>query len=182
MKSKSSPDPDVTIRKVLGFAPLSILRDMCLHGVNEVHMRKMMRKYAVICIKQLEKIKNLPNTNKPYFAKYLPVKGEIKAKLFLCSRDIQVGDKYFHDDFYPYPVGDIADTNTKVMNAHMMVSNEGEDYEGDWSYKVVGEISPEATWVKEGDEFDEDEVSRCFYGKECPGGKVKIKGLCGGFH
>jgi hypothetical protein len=86
---------------------------------------------------------------------------EVKqGKLFLCSEDIKLNDTYYHDSFCPYPDGEIADTNTKVMNAHMMITNEGPDYEGDTSFKVIGEISSDAlSFVKEGDKFDEDEIS-----------------------
>ena len=119
--------------------------------------------------------------SKLYFAKYLPVEGEIKendtflehgisyrllskrkddwvictrnlekqfadvckdpkkSKLFLCSRDIQVGDK-------------------------VIDSTDGKEYEvkegllSPEMVKVIGEISPDATWVKEGDEFDKEQL------------------------
>lgn len=107
---------------------------------------------------------------KPYFAKYLPVEGEIKdgdsylhftgrlyhgfsenatfknkgdkkVKLFLCSRDIpEQGD-------LAYPIGGGVKT--------LMYHNVGEQKLGLEFIKVIGEISPEAKWVKEGDEFDE---------------------------
>lgn len=113
--------------------------------------------------------------------KTIKERGGSKVKLFLCSRDIQVGDKYFHDTYHPYPKGDMADTNTKVMNAHMMVSNEGENYDGDWSYKVIGEISPEATWVTEGTEFEDDDIS-VYDVSHLPDTICYIKGPCGHFH
>jgi hypothetical protein len=116
---------------------------------------------------------------KKYFAKYIPVEGEIKhgdrylsalhpdgaepgvysknhdygpfnpsrgngcnkVQLFLCSRDIQVGDKYICDAF--------SDSE--------QVHREGYPLHTD-AYKVIGEISPEATWVKEEDEFDEAQI------------------------
>lgn len=107
---------------------------------------------------------------KKYFAKYLPVEEEIKkedyalnpsnrkivrvnaaclknlvtpewkkVKLFLCSRDVQVGDKCWTT------VGGCYDTFQ-------------EGYDKQYWFKVIGEISPDAIWVKEGDEFDEDEI------------------------
>lgn len=91
-----------------------------------------------------------------------------KVKLFLCSKDIQLGDTYYHDEYCPYPKGEVADSNTKVMNAHMMIANEGENYTGDESFKVIGEISPEATWVKEGDTFDEGEITFTYINKHFP--------------
>jgi hypothetical protein len=124
---------------------------------------------------------------KPYFAKYLPVEGEIKdmmihpknhpepmsvkglpappiayskngwipVKLFLCSRDIQVGDKIFCPDGNNptkewnviASVGDATASNQ--VSIHLVPRG---------AYKVIGEISPDATWVKEGDKFEEDEI------------------------
>lgn len=131
---------------------------------------------------------------KPYFTKYLPVEGEIKegqtgisinnatythfnhlgknygkpAKLFLCSRDIQVGDNVFykeeqtkfekidHDEGYPEWVFSNsqtyhAPTNGKIWDKEIP------------PFKVIGEISPEAlTYVKKGDEFDEESIKRIY--------------------
>lgn len=112
-----------------------------------------------------------------YFAKYLPVEGEVnigdnfidtgvmnligkrankhgdysgyqKVKLFLCSRDIQVGDtvKALLVDKFGYKDYLITDKDSAELSIEM----------GD--FKVIGEISPEATWVKEGDEFDRTEA------------------------
>lgn len=143
-----------------------------------------------------------------YFSKFLPVDGEVKlgdhfidtgvmnligkrankegdysgyqkVKLFLCSRNIQIGDKV---------------KTTVVLNSNKAWSNDtyanfrgkfqkvvGSDYEfivtgttningGGFttedniiickynSFKVIGEISTDATWVKEGDKFSEDQV------------------------
>jgi hypothetical protein len=112
---------------------------------------------------------------KTYFAKYLPAEGEIKdgdlvlytgdngeslrmryvgvydknnfddkhiqlLKLFLCSRDI------FPNDVLTNPeTGKIEDL-----------------YSSDKPYvKVIGEISANAVWVKEGDVFEEDDYYEC---------------------
>lgn len=61
-------------------------------------------------------------------------------KLFLCTKDIQVGDKYFS-----VSGSDIVETERYASKP----------LEG--SFKIIREISPEAMWVKEGDEFDEDD-------------------------
>lgn len=162
---------------------------------------------------------------KPYFAKYLPVEGEIevgdyfvdeykqiykctkkdnggtwgsgysrsinlklskKVKLFLCSRDIQVGD-----EVTSYISG-------KKIKANLFPHTHPH------FVKVIGEISPDATWVKEGQEFSEEEVKINF---EFLAGKywivcnslaknienewiaskigrytMKIKGPCGHYH
>lgn len=67
----------------------------------------------------------------------------IKVKLFLCTRDIKVDDKVR----YGY---------SPNSPEHICESLDGCKANGCW--KVIGEISPDATWVKEGDEFYEDDV------------------------
>lgn len=120
---------------------------------------------------------------KKYFTKYLPVEGEIregdfylnsvggisqakceldtplankynkKVKLFLCSRDIQAGDKIWHEF-----------SNTFVEIGQEYIDTMTEEKQK-ISFKVIGEISHNAVWVKEGDEFDEDEVNIT---EQCP--------------
>lgn len=85
---------------------------------------------------------------------------EVKlVKLFLCNRDIQVGDTIqFSVDTKP---------TIAVENENQAPKNEGFvmlDFaiqEG--AFKVVGEISHEATWIKEGDEFEEEDVEAFYY-------------------
>jgi hypothetical protein len=128
--------------------------------------------------------------SKLFFTKYLPIEGEIakygekvidesgdvsvykyselntthgnlkKTKLFLCSRDIEVGDKVLDEEFCEWIV---QDSDLKAL--YLLT-------------KVIGEISPEATWVKEGDEFDEEQIQ--FRG--CLQNLCLIKGPCGHFH
>lgn len=80
---------------------------------------------------------------KKYFAKSIDLSGKGIFKPYLCSKDIQVGDLVFVPN--EEEAGNVTDdtdlTYWKEKN----------------SYKVIGEISPEATWVKEGDEFDEED-------------------------
>jgi hypothetical protein len=103
---------------------------------------------------------------KPYFAISLPVKEEItegnywlhlnakKIKLFLCSRDIKVGDKAYSDvlkdNIERIVVPSIQEALELGSIPTLTVGAEG--------YKIIGEISPDAKWVKEGDEFDENEI------------------------
>lgn len=113
-----------------------------------------------------------------YLAKYLPVEEEIKEgdyrlenghvyytpdaltaknvvnyakklKLFLVSRDIQVGDEYIN-----------TITNKKHFCTHELSSVQIQEKLSPGTYiKVIGEISPDALgYVKEGQEFDEDEI------------------------
>ena len=120
--------------------------------------------------------------SKKYFTKYLPVEGEIKEgdkyscphkghgidlgngiphkpktiictyphsgytckdcykiKFFLCSRDIEPGDQVYSD----------------FDNGYLGIAKKKSE---GFNFKMIGEISPEATWVKEGDEFDEGEI------------------------
>lgn len=125
--------------------------------------------------------------NKPYFAKYLPVEGEIKEgdkclmylgsnyllptiqtydgvshlgkedklmKFFLCSRDIQVGSKFTWGNIKTR----IEDVVEHILKDGRIIDSSGtyhtiEDTFLEFDFKVIGEISPEATWVEEGDEF-----------------------------
>jgi hypothetical protein len=116
---------------------------------------------------------------KKYFAKFLPIEGEIKEgdtfienepdgtqsimfydpkydhsrhkpyKLFLCSRDIQVGDEM---------TSTLGPIKGKVE--HELQREEA--IKGNHWYKLVGEISPEATWVVENQEFEENETQKVY--------------------
>jgi len=135
---------------------------------------------------------------KPYFAKYLPVEGEIKSKekfmwmdnnsldvadieltpsifknqkelnlkpvkLFLCSRDVKVGDTVYKEppfnteyELKKQFVGMLWVTDLDLENPNPTIVSK-EPLKG--YYKVIGEISPNAKWVKEGDEFDNKELA-----------------------
>lgn len=116
-----------------------------------------------------------------------------KVKLFLCSRDIQVGDTLFHIPTYKYVECKYESVLNKMKEKEFL-----EKY-----IKVVGEISPEAVWVKEGDTFNNDEIKQHivpvkagfekYYDTEHQEemerdvyevvvGYYKIKGSCGYFH
>lgn len=81
---------------------------------------------------------------KQYFIKSLDISGKGVFKPYLCSRDIQVGDKVVALS------GNNELIHSIVTDTHKLIE----------TYKVIGEISPDAKWVKEGDEFDEDQVRR----------------------
>ena len=90
------------------------------------------------------------------------------AKLFLCSRDIQVGDKvqknpsnWLISDFDSWGRGDgLAEVLEIIDDSTIDVRWEGgRCYETpNEVLKVIGEISPDAVWVTEGMEFDDDEL------------------------
>lgn len=115
------------------------------------------------CIQQLAKdvsLSLLPEINK---------KGKL-IKLFLCSRDIQVGDK-FHRKYtkgtgYTPEMECIGKDTTNTIFYSQGINDEIYNAR-DLCFKVIGEISPEATWVKEGDEFDEEEWQNVRYADGC---------------
>ena len=67
-----------------------------------------------------------------------------KAQLFLCSYDVQIGDifKFFGSDSNMF--------ERRWEERYRETENN--------PFKIIAEISPEASWVNEADEFDEDEV------------------------
>jgi hypothetical protein len=80
-----------------------------------------------------------------------------KVKLFLCSRDIQVGDRVHGtilkgNNVY---VSDKEDGYSLKDDIHRISLEEAQIMD---AYKVIGEISPDALWVKEGDEFIKDQL------------------------
>lgn len=140
--------------------------------------------------------------SKKYFTKYIPVEGEIeknepfdpivgiygkKMKLFLCSRDIQVGDKVILEDHPDFGEKIILAINEGVVD----LSNGGKTHNHNL-IKIIGEISSEATWVTDGLEFDESQIKMGYlnsYGEfhenhfeEGKSIMVQIKGPCGHFH
>ncbi len=73
-------------------------------------------------------------------------------KLFLCSRDIQVGDKFNYRGT-THNILQYIDDSTKCL-----YNQNGEKLEPQSCYKVICEISPAATWLKDGINFEENEV------------------------
>lgn len=104
-------------------------------------------------------------------ALYAPSHKEYKApiKLFLCSRDVKVGDTCFYVDVMGQEKectfkeialfeGDTEwwfDFGTKDMSSY----HPGYDKNRKPPYKVIGEISPQASWVTEGMEFDLNQLA-----------------------
>lgn len=170
-----------------------------------------------------------------YFAKYLPVEGEIKGwcrykptgeifyqqfgnnamydkpngklqtitssliayekvKLFLCSRDIDFNEECHVDVIDGRQTDDSFKLGYPIK--HFFGVN-ALPWEG--AYKVIGEISPDAGWVKEGDEFEEDNLKfrvsdhppfkgwlertvQQFVSERWCTKRAVIKGPCGHFH
>lgn len=153
---------------------------------------------------------------KQYFVKYLPVEGEIKngnkflsneeikicvnengrssclvngdkkVKLFLCSRDIQVGDKYkYIDETDNNSIHEGLANIIEVREDEVVFDNKTFLYKRE-VIKVIGKISPNTTWVKEGDEFDENQVEIVeeinYDGQVVQEEGIYIKGPCGHYH
>jgi hypothetical protein len=75
-----------------------------------------------------------------------------KVKLFLCSRDIQVGDiAYNVVDNISFKVAGTFEgiSYTSIGQGNKLIKE---------CIKVIGEVSPEAVWVTEGMEFDEEDL------------------------
>ena len=80
-----------------------------------------------------------------------------KVKLFLCSKDIKIGDKVYQIDknHYGEYTGMIENWNTyKIGEGKENLLSSPKDK----LIKVIGEISTEAIWIKHMDEIDEEEV------------------------
>ena len=110
----------------------------------------------------------------------------IDNKMMLISMDIKIGDK----------VQVFINNEWKYCNLYHQ--EEVNEWKEDNAFKVIGEISSQATWVKEGDEFESTELEFMF----CEGShagisaslnrikelsssnklRVKIKGSCGHYH
>lgn len=97
----------------------------------------------------------------------------IKAKLFLCSRIIQVGDELIDSSGFTR----IVESEDHLSKLTVLISS-GE------VGKKIGEISPDAKWVKEGDEFDRAEWEHKEDSIITPGkaAYVKIRGEDGKFY
>ncbi len=97
--------------------------------------------------------KHYAEYRKDYYDKYDDVK---KVKLTLVSRNIQPGDvlKECFSDGKERTV----DHFETVLPHGIWEFTDGEFLSAAQTFKVVAEISPKAVWVKEYDEFDEDEL------------------------
>lgn len=135
--------------------------------------------------------------SKQYFAKFLPVDGEIKEgdmfkisftglmkkaekfdlegiincnsvgdkkyKLFLCSRDIQVSDEVRlqnKPEFTFY--GEVLELLDDIVKIRIGIAGH-RFHKKDEIFKVIGEISSGASWVKKGDQFEESDINKQLY-------------------
>lgn len=123
---------------------------------------------------------------KTYYTKYLPIEGEIKVgdyvknnldglegktirsiskeeindkeysklELFLCSRDIQIEDHAM--ELLTTGEYDIFQIDTENDIYDDMIADKRQ-------FKVIGKVSKDAFWVKDGDEFDDNEINLQWY-------------------
>lgn len=87
------------------------------------------------------------------------------VKLFVCCQDIKIGQLFYHSSDLLTSIL-VTDTNIDHLRSRIEHEKETRNNKIDYFFTVMGQISPEAIWVKEGDEFEEDEiklVNRDFY-------------------
>lgn len=128
---------------------------------------------------------------------YLKLRDAKLCKLFLCSRDIKVGDKVKHiESTNFYTIKEITKNEGSNPDEIKLLSEgllnwysfeEGGLGTTKNTLKVIGEVSPDSlSYVKEGDEFDVSDFDfgdfECRLYPENKEGKVYIKGPCGHFH
>jgi len=121
-----------------------------------------------------------------------------KVKLYVCSRDIKTGDivrfrlaaKAVEKELKC--VDDFMDVNIHGDNMKTVVLEDG-DFKvyttpdtTNQCYKIIGTVSPNATWVIHGMEFDKEDLLAQGVGVNWnslnSNLKFKIKGPCGHFH
>ena len=142
---------------------------------------------------------------KSYFAKYFPVEGEIKEGdiIKLENGGIYRAGKFGSDSGFTLIYNldgsfyDVSDSFDKVKLFLCSRDIHFDDYKEEGKvhvyhdgsespFKIVGEISPNAKWVKEGDEWDEDEIKEIVYKglsmNDISIVSYQIKGPCGHFH
>ena len=144
------------------------------------------------------RLDNTPEIEPPYFEKVIEGEDTTNmklAKLFLCSRDIQIGDKVIHEDNPSLGIKVI-----KTIEEGVVSFEQGGKTHDHNLIKIIGEISPEATWVREEDEFTDNDVKfvliegfmrgremslstlKSIVGNSHTNVRAHIKGPCGHYH
>lgn len=104
---------------------------------------------------------------KQYFCKYIPVEGEEKRKtgstvsneVGICLREEDGGYDYYQKVELSLCSRDVSLHEECWLDNEKVIPNQLHVDLRDKCYKVIGSISPDAVWVTEGMEFDEDEVT-----------------------
>lgn len=84
-----------------------------------------------------------------------------KVKLFLCTRDIQVGDEIVCDEDISKKA--VVESLTSSGLIRLRVNKEFYTEVQNSCFKVIGELSKDAIWITEGMEFEEEDINRQFY-------------------
>lgn len=83
----------------------------------------------------------------------------IGSRMMLCTRNIKAGDEIYLPEINEYHK--FREYSTNNGGSIICESLNGQHYE-EFAYqshfRIIGEISPEAKWIKEGDEFEEDQI------------------------
>jgi hypothetical protein len=123
---------------------------------------------------------------KRYFAKLMLGKDQV-ARMCICDTQISVGDNiwyYSRDNNFLFngTLAKIDDENIFLEEDRDIENPDVQDafymcYRKKTAFKVIGMVSPDAIWVKEGDDFDEADLLQhgCGVNLTTNGGKVKIK-------
>jgi len=105
----------------------------------------------------------------------------IDGKMMLISKDIQVGDKF---DQFP-GINGICYTCKGNANG-VLLDDEGKYRVIETCFKVIGEVSSQAIWVKEGDKFELKHFNPLSAAdiehKGSTKQVIRIKGPCGHYH
>lgn len=156
-----------------------------------------------------------------YIVRYLPIINSTEVKFFLTSHDIKPGDKVtvIKPDSSITVEGtliQLVKSEDPALRGFTGCEVEAEFIPGklekgnmllQFCFKVLGEISPDATWITIGDRVNEEDIKLSYYSNSSPiaspNDKIslewfqelqklgvekkyspvyKIKGLCGHFH
>lgn len=118
-----------------------------------------------------------------------------KVELSLCSRDLRVGDKVYNADRPSIGIGEVINPygDGELLNIKFESFQVG-GFLGNSYFKIIGPVSEDAGWVKEGDKFGDKDID---LGENLYPGTItraaikllglipppiKIKGICGHFH
>jgi hypothetical protein len=123
-----------------------------------------------VWLRVIEGYKN--EAGKEYMAHIVNIMNVPKIKMYLCSRDIQAGDTVFFRlasgavEKQLKCVEVFEDDRIDGSKAITVVLEDGEykvhttPDETNQCYKVIGEVSQNALWVKPGDEFNLEDLKR----------------------
>lgn len=133
---------------------------------------------------------------KKYFAKYLPIEDGFKrvvkneqgipvdyeqeVKLFLCSREVKIGQECYVDG-HQHEGKKILESekaiieNSPSTNDYFSYFTDGTATVSTNVFRAICPISELAEWIKENDEFDDEEVKTHIYFRKFPDSVVWVE-------